>query len=144
MVRRRHTRKERRCNFRSEDVPCLVQIHGVLVGRSVQTEPGKSFLKKSLASRRQRSVSYVHSQPGTKVLVRLHLHKDHQAECKSVLAAGSISVDKESARTSAPSGMYSTKTTSSAVSRRASNKNCLRHGDSEACPLYTHNPAPRF
>lgn len=40
-VGHRHTREgERRCNFRSEDVPGLGLLHEVFTGGSVRAEPG--------------------------------------------------------------------------------------------------------
>ena len=49
------------------------------------------------ASRRRQGVSSVNPQRGTKALTR-HLHKDHEAERKLVLAAGIRSAQTKSQR----------------------------------------------
>ena len=90
---------ERRCNFGSEDVPCLGQLHDLFTGGSVRTEPGMHVETLS-AWRRRQGVSSVHPQRATKALTRL-LHRGHDAERKLILAASSRSAQAKSQRAEA-------------------------------------------
>ena len=70
-------------------VPRLGQLHEAITGGSVRTESGKNVNAACVAE-----TSSVRPQRGTKSVIR-HLHKDHEAEWKLVLAASSRSAQAE-------------------------------------------------
>lgn len=84
--------------FQSKDAPCLGHVDYFYTGGSVRTETGKNA---KCCPRRRDGKECPHNPPNTtKALIR-HLHKEHEAGSKLVLAVSSKPAQAKSQRAEA-------------------------------------------